>query len=247
MADGKDLVKSITSRKGGRRARADQLKDAVQQAFGSRLESALNRIGTRKNAATLAGVSDDMLLNYTKGVSKPPFEVVARICTLAGVSLEWMATGMEPMEKAAVFPSRPTEGMVLVPRFAVVASAGPGSVVEADVIDGLMSFREDWIRRVLGVDPKRLALISAEGDSMRPTISEGDVLLIDTSVQRVRDSAIYVLRMDGVLLVKRLRLRVDGTVDVISDNGAYAPETVPASEVYRLTVVGRVVWHGGLV
>ena len=82
---------------------------------------------------------------------------------------------------------------------------------------------------------------------MRPTITEGDVLLIDTSIRRVRDSAIYVLRLDGVLLVKRLRLRVDGSVDVISDNPAYQPELLTASDVDRLSIAGRVVWHGGLV
>ncbi len=82
---------------------------------------------------------------------------------------------------------------------------------------------------------------------MRPTIAEGDVLLVDTNITNVRDSAIYVLQLGGVLLVKRLRIRLDGGVDVISDNPAYPVESVAQRDLDRLEIAGRVVWHGGLV
>lgn len=48
----------------------------------------------------------------------------------------------------------------------------------------------------------------------------------------------------GILLVKRLRFKINGAVDVISDNQRYGTETLTSKEAEQLTVLGRVVWHG---
>lgn len=77
---------------------------------------------------------------------------------------------------------------------------------------------------------------------MLPTIADGDDILVDSTDRRVgRRPAIFVLRMDGALVVKRLHL-TDGMIRVESDNpeaALIAP--VPAAEA---EVVGRVVWLG---
>ena len=79
---------------------------------------------------------------------------------------------------------------------------------------------------------------------MLPSLSDGDDILVDASdgVGRVRDG-IYVLRLEGALVVKRISLNpVAGRVTVQSDNPAYPswPDCDPA----RVDVVGRVVWVG---
>jgi len=89
-----------------------------------------------------------------------------------------------------------------------------------------------------------IAAIRAEGDSMRPTLSDGDDILVDASEagRRLRDG-IYVLRREGALLVKRLALSpAAGRIAVLSDNPDYPswPECDPAD----LEIVGRVVWVG---
>jgi phage repressor protein C with HTH and peptisase S24 domain len=222
-----------------------------------RLQTAVRLAGGQGRVAQLTDRTTRQIRRYLDG-DEAPLTVVSRIAEAANVTLDWLVSGRLPvhhLDTLDQFREAATDGamvgesdgFVLIPRFGVAASAGAGSMVEADAIDGFISFRESWVRRTLGLNPKRLALISAEGDSMRPTITEGDVLLIDTSIRRVRDSAIYVLRLDGVLLVKRLRLRMDGSVDVISDNPAYQPELLTATHVESLSIAGRVVWHGGLV
>ncbi len=197
-----------------------------------------------------------MIPAYVSGTTKPSFEVIFRLASLANYSMDWLATGegpkrrgatlaavAEPQESASGF----TNDFVFIPRYDVAASAGGGAIIESDRLVDFLAFKKDWIRRTLALDPQRLAVISAEGDSMRPTISEGDVLLIDTNITHVRDSAIYVLQLGGVLLVKRLRIRLDGGVDVISDNSAYPVESVAQRDLDHLQIAGRVVWHGGLV
>ncbi|HXE96783.1 MAG TPA: helix-turn-helix transcriptional regulator [Dongiaceae bacterium] len=135
------------------------------------------------------------------------------------------------------------EGFVHVPRYNVAASAGGGSTIHSEQIVDHLAFRADWVRNALGVPVSNLALINVTGDSMEPTLSNGDLILIDTGVSSVDDSGVYVLRFDEALKVKRLHSKVD-SVDIISDNVRYPVETIKGDLVKTLNVVGRVVWCG---
>lgn len=140
------------------------------------------------------------------------------------------------------------EGFILVPRYDVEASAGPGALTEREHVIDYMAFQEGWVRRSLGLDPQGLALISAKGDSMEPAIRAGDLLLVDTSVNEVEDDAIYILVMDGHLVVKRLQRFVGGAVSVKSDNAAYVEQTLSAEELSSYaTITGRVRWIGRMI
>lgn len=133
---------------------------------------------------------------------------------------------------------------VTVPRHAVAASAGPGTVVNDESVVDHLAFKRTWITQALGVDPTHLALIDARGDSMSPTIESGDLLLLDTRHAQPRSEGIYVINLGEALLVKRLRIKLSGVVEVVSDNPRYESETLSGSTLERLVVVGRVVWHG---
>jgi hypothetical protein len=133
-------------------------------------------------------------------------------------------------------------GLALVPRLDVGASAGGGALAEDELGTTPFAFDEGWLRQ-LSAEPRRLAIIRVEGDSMVPTLSHGDDIMVDSSdnAARLRDG-IYVLRRDGVLLVKRLgRAAARGEVSIISDNPAYPAEVARAES---LEIVGRVVWAG---
>lgn len=135
-------------------------------------------------------------------------------------------------------------GYVYVPRFDLAASAGNGSHIHDEAVVDHLAFRRDWIQRALGLDPSSLALIDARGDSMSPTIESGDLLLLDTRSGGAKSEGIYVINLAGALLVKRLRIKLSGSVEVMSDNSKYCSETISGSELDRLVLVGRVVWHG---
>jgi phage repressor protein C with HTH and peptisase S24 domain len=97
----------------------------------------------------------------------------------------------------------------------------------------------------LGIEPARLTLEIAVGESMLPTIREGDLLLVDTGDDECSEYGIYVLEVRGQLLVKRVQRKLDGTLVLISDNEAYQPDTVPPELLPQVKVIGRVVWGGG--
>ena len=132
---------------------------------------------------------------------------------------------------------------VVVPMLDVGASAGPGALPGDEDPKAHMAFDAQWLRR-LSRDPKRLSTIRVEGDSMLPTLADGDEILVDQGdgAERLRDG-IYVLRMEGALLVKRLAPSPVGRrAAVRSDNPAYPGW--PDCELADLEIVGRVVWAG---
>ena len=133
--------------------------------------------------------------------------------------------------------------MLLVPQLAVGASAGPGATVDGEAVEAGFAFDPRWLRR-LGADTRALSIISVEGDSMSPTLDDGDDILVDgaDTAARLRDG-IYVLRMDDALMVKRVaRLPVPGRISVKSDNPLYP--SWPDLAADAVTLVGRVVWAG---
>lgn len=139
--------------------------------------------------------------------------------------------------------SEANAGLLPVPRLDVGASAGAGGLVEDDRAEAMFAFDRRWLRR-LSQSPDRLAIIRVDGDSMVPTLNHGDDIMVDSGdgAARLRDG-IYVLRRDGVLLVKRLACALtSGHVTIVSDNSAYPTERqIPVSE---LDIVGRVLWAG---
>jgi hypothetical protein len=140
-------------------------------------------------------------------------------------------------------PADPGNGLVRVPRFEIGASAGPGALAGDERARGHIAFDPIWLRRV-ATDPKLLSLIQVEGDSMAPTLTDGDEILVDRgdAAERLRDG-VYVLRIDDALVVKRVARNPTGaTISVRSDNEAYP--SWPDCDAASVVIVGRVVWVG---
>jgi phage repressor protein C with HTH and peptisase S24 domain len=164
----------------------------------------------------------------------------ARIAAYLGVP-EAMLGG--PVQRVAAAPRARANDMVLVPKLAIGASAGAGASIDGEPVEGEVAFDPKWLRG-LGADPRALSIIRVEGDSMAPTLNDGDDILVDggDTAARLRDG-IYVLRMDDVLMVKRIaRAPGPGRISVISDNVQYRSwDDLPMTAVQ---LVGRVVWTG---
>lgn len=127
-----------------------------------------------------------------------------------------------------------------IPRLPLGASAGPGALARDEAPSGQLRFSARWLK-AQGLDPVALSVIAVEGDSMKPTLRDGDEILVDRTPRALR-AGIHVIRLDDMLLVKRLEPGPAGTLRVISDNPAYPASERAAGEV---DVVGRVVWKGG--
>lgn len=133
----------------------------------------------------------------------------------------------------------------LVPQLSVHASAGNGYAVDAEDVIGRFAFRRDWLSKKVG-NTEAARVITARGRSMEPTVRDGDILLVDTSLQERLTDGIYVLDFEGESRCKRLQRLVDGGLRIHSDNAAeFPPEDVPPGRVNQVRVVGKVIWVGG--
>lgn len=89
---------------------------------------------------------------------------------------------------------------------------------------------------------KNIEAINVSGDSMEPTFSYNDIVFINRTKTDINRGGIFTIRTDGGLFIKRIQKRVDGKIDILSDNSVYPTQTLNSNE---LEVMGRVVSRFG--
>lgn len=196
-------------------------------------------------------IGESLMRKYLAGAT-PGIDKVAQIAKVKGVALDWLINGEGEMNTVELprLPQRvqATEleaksEFTLVPRLDVQASAGAGRVTIGEDPLEYLAFQSTWLRS-RNINPAFARILTARGDSMEETIRDGDVLLVDTSVNRIRDNTIYVIVYGDMVLVKRVHGRLNGSLQLISDNPRYPAEEVSAGEIEQLHVAGRVMWFG---
>jgi phage repressor protein C with HTH and peptisase S24 domain len=133
---------------------------------------------------------------------------------------------------------------VTVPLLSVRASMGAGEISHIeDVMVGALQLSKTWVNESIRklTKPDNLRFINAYGDSMFPTFSSGDVLLVDGGVKTVDIDGIFVLQAQDRLFIKRVRQRLGGGYEISSDNPNV--KTVDVLDGgHNVEVLGRVVW-----
>lgn len=102
-------------------------------------------------------------------------------------------------------------------------------------------FPRTWVERITKTPGEMLTIARGRGDSMQPTIQDGDMVLIDRSQRTIREQdAIWALTIGDFAMIKRVRSRGE-RIAILSDN-----ERVPPEEVFHeeINIVGRVIFIG---
>jgi repressor LexA len=124
-----------------------------------------------------------------------------------------------------------------IPKLNVAASAGPGALVDGEIVLGTDTLDPGLARR-LGLRDGQAAIIRVRGTSMEPGLFDGDHIVVDTADRTPRaKGGVYVIRIDDAVMVKRVAL-VRRALVVTSDNPDAA--VVPDGAI---AVIGRVVWQ----
>jgi len=128
----------------------------------------------------------------------------------------------------------------LIPGYRVQVSAGNGSLnSESNQPVRHLAFRRKWLK-YKGFKDKDLTVVWAKGDSMNPTISDNDSLIVHLARKEPKDGHIYVFRNGEELFVKRYQSAL-GSWRLISDNPIYPPLDIPKEEQHQFEVIGQVV------
>ena len=194
---------------------------------------------SRSAFARKCGLSLGALNNYLNG-GVPSADKALAISRACNVDLEWLITGEGR-------PSRSADDQfdfVGIPRYDTELSAGSGSFSErAELLDHIPFTREFLLRKVGRKTPEKLAILEVRGDSMEPTIADGDLVLVDLRKRGLADG-IMAFVLDDVAYVKRIHSALD-EIEIISDNReVYPPQTLPRRELDRIHIIGRVLWCG---
>jgi phage repressor protein C with HTH and peptisase S24 domain len=187
-----------------------------------------------------SGVKENNLRRYLGGTI-PGMDKLVAIAEAAQVSIDWLATGRNPVAEGRATDE---SDYAFIPLYDVHAGAGEGTIVEVEEVEDVLAISKFWIRNELRVSPASLNLIHVRGDSMVPTLSPGDLVLVDRSDTAIVDG-VYVLRLDGMLLIKRLQRFPASVVKIVSDNPAYETFEINLNKLTEeFTIIGRVVWAG---
>ncbi len=232
---------------------AEGLANDNSAEISIRLEQAIKMSGGPSAVARSAGMYLGTLNRYRMGREMPVSALIS-LAHATGVCLEWLATGSGPMltaerspgvTQAAVNGLGTPEGYLFLPMVEVPGATDPEDRQTSIPKTDFILFSEFFLTQTLRRKPKNLALLITAGDSMAPTIQDGDLLLVDTSIRQIQASRIYVLLVGSALVVKRIQVKIDGSLVARPDNPIYEPEVLAPDQAKTLHIVGEVVWHAG--
>jgi phage repressor protein C with HTH and peptisase S24 domain len=200
-------------------------------------------LGSVVAVAKAVGVSDNAIYKWLAGRGQPSVPNLVALARAARVSIEWLATGEESKQSAQAVTRAVEHGdFIFMPRNRIRTASGRDGILRSDQVVDSIAFRAEWVKRRLSTESRDLLLIEVVGDSMAPTVEDGDLILADLAEPRFRQDGIYLLRHDSGLAVKRIQRRPDGKLLIRSDNPKYEAMVVPT-----VNVIGRVIWTGGRV
>ncbi|MVA55285.1 XRE family transcriptional regulator [Agrobacterium vitis] len=219
----------------------------IATGLGARLAQIRKGMDRREFAESI-GVNDGTLGNYERGDRSPDWSFLATLQREKHVNLNWLFTGQGDvfLQGGNDEQSPATErDFVLMPQYDVCASAGTGLLPVNQMPTSETAFERKFLRD-LGGAPDHCFLMWSTGDSMLPSIPDNALLIVDASQTNVDHGRIYVFSVGNAVLVKRANWRMDGRLELISDNtaGKYPVETFDANRVEDLAVVGRVIFVG---
>ena len=87
--------------------------------------------------------------------------------------------------------------------------------------------------------PDRLTCVRAVGDSMEPTVCDGDLVVVDKDRRALVEGGLFAVRTADDLIVRRVR-RLGDRWNLVADNPEHHPTAMTANDV----VAGRVAWCG---
>lgn len=201
---------------------------------------------TQGEVAMEAGIDPgglSRILNGEQSITLTQLEALAKAVNASVTEITAIAEGLfnENGNDLAAILKAP-KGYCVIKQLNVEGSAGYGRKSDVEEVIDQLWVKETWLRTALGVASANLAVITASGDSMSPTIGDGDPLLIDKAVEKVKGNQVYALNWDGDLITKRVQKMLNGDLLIVSDNPAYKEERASRADADQLIVVGRVVW-----
>jgi phage repressor protein C with HTH and peptisase S24 domain len=180
--------------------------------------------------------------NNQNGFSRKAHDFADKLSVTARWLLEGGDLEQSVEEPGALSGQARQMGLALIPELELGYSMGGGSIFADYHQKGFVPFQRDWLRGFMRGTFADMFVARGEGDSMTPTLLDGDIVLIDTAQKAIdRQDRIWAISYGDLGMIKRVRRMPNGVYRIMSDNPVVEPIEVADDEMH---VVGRVVWIG---
>lgn len=192
-----------------------------------------NALGIHRSAITQAKLRDAV-----------PQKWILTLARRYSLSADWLEYGTEApkamsiVQRALSSVSASPE-VILVPKVQAKVCAGAGSYEIEAVPVSEHPFPYQWLSR-MGT-PNSMVFMDVIGDSMEPSIRDGDMVLVDQSGKSLSPHSIFAVGVEDSIFIKRVEPR-DGAVILHSDNRTYSDIELYEDELASFHVIGKVVW-----
>ena len=174
-----------------------------------------------------------------KNRGKIPFSNILNFCAKKKISIKWLLYDQNP---GSLVDSTDKYWIKYYPSVSV--SAG-GGAYEADENFESLALPEYFISMLGGKENlKNIDAINVVGDSMEPTLNSDNIIFVDKTKKDALRDGIYAFTTTHGLFVKRIQRRVDGKLDIISDNKDYPSQILNKND---LEILGKVISSFGMV
>lgn len=138
--------------------------------------------------------------------------------------------------------NRLNDDCITIEHIGIKPECGNGVVVYDEPDIRPIRISADTITRYMRCsNPSNLKAFTARGDSMRPLIDDGDTVLVDIGRTDIVNQGVFVFTSNNEWRIKRLNLKLNGTLEVISDNPTYEKEYLTPDDNIDIVIRGRVV------
>jgi len=113
------------------------------------------------------------------------------------------------------------------------------SALSSNTSIGFLSLPDTEYSNITQISANLVKMLRVEGDSMSPTLKDGDYVLADFSFHKFLSDGLYIILVADRLIVRRLQKLSSSECLLISDNPSYKPITLPLKKV---TIIGKVIF-----
>ena len=221
------------------------------QTTSDRINQRMRDLGLQhKDLVAATGASKGTVTNWINGVNNPTGKRLVQLAQALKTTSSWLLTGNSTPEFTQVEPwdsNTPLDDdEIEIPFFKDFSFAcGGGSIGEAIANETRKLRMSKATLRNLSIMKENAVAATAIGDSMSPTIKDGDTIHVDLGRKNIKDGKIFVICIGGLFYCKRLYNLPLGGVRIVSDNSVEFPEIqLSAQEIIdqQLEVIGW-VWQ----
>ena len=204
----------------------ERLKDILAKEIG-------NKKVYDKDVAKALGLRAEHF-SMLKKRQRLPLEELLDFCAKRKISINWLLYDQDPLSLCDE-----TEKFAYVKYFKEINASAGGGAFNYELVAHKLYIDEEIVRLLGGrKNLKYIEALNVIGDSMEPELKEGSIVFVDTRKKNIKKGGIFVFSTNIGVFIKRVRLRTDKRVELISVNRNYPIEVIEPEEI---KIIGEVV------